>query len=296
MRLTDELKYNAEKYAKNYPGFMKLGVGIDFWARDLETSINLEDLKPLIYLFEGLFFIEEANYLIPFWGHVYEINTFEDEVKNNYLKYVASEGIKHQDDKMFYHNYWILFFSFFIVSGVVAGGFLAKNRAKIKREEKLSSSRTDKLPIKEIDSNQESISKKEAPRSFEQFSLIFVVNISNKNIIDRVKSEGITPGISDDLCRATKALWAGKKSDFIRTKLYKEWISTDRTVLSEVESNFDVCLISIEIDYLHPGFKEGEKLSSRLEAFRHLAENRPKATVSQRLPDSSFTQTEVYRR
>lgn len=309
LNLTEELKDKAWSSANNFGGLINIDIAINFWIREFGTSINKEDIDLRIKLFQRMFFLERKDFIAGINEQIIQhdyitINSF-------YLKDISSKlkGKKKTNDDIIYENYWLLVFSFFIVASLVAGIPPRQNQHPSRQQENVG---FQTYPTDKTSAQGSAIfDKTSLPKPAEQphpvsqvapftkkFSAVFVVNISHQNIIDKVKLSGlITPEISDDLCRATKALWAGELSNFEKTKLNKEWISSPQNAYSSTESTFDVYLIWVEFEgsHIHPGFNEKERLSSRLEAFQWLAKIKHRANVSQRLPDSSYTQTEVYR-
>ncbi|MBD2365386.1 hypothetical protein H6G36_30290 [Anabaena minutissima FACHB-250] len=311
--LTQELQNKALIYAidctRKYRAVITPKVAINFWIKEFRISIDEQDIDGIINLFERTFFIEKIKGLPVLQGDKIDFQNYQ-QVKDNYICLEKERKNTKNSDQVI-ENYWLLIFGFFIAAGLVAG-------TSLRQVQDFPSKQQDNLgfqtsPAYNTPAQTATISDKESSvkatteqthkssqiaRPSKKFSAVFVVNISHQNIIDRVRSSGlITPEISDDLCRATKALWAGESSDFYKTKLDKEWISSPQNASSNTESTFDVYLIWVEFEQseLHPGFQENQRLSSRLEAFQWLAEIKPKANVSQRLPDSSYTQTEVYR-
>lgn len=308
---TKELRKQARKAAEYYAKrneTIDFAIAIDFWIKNLELRIAQEDVEQAKILFEKTFFLGriKGNIIQP--DKIIQQNY--KEVMENFLDLEYLKQQKGQNsqvfDEVFLSNYWLLFFGFFIAASVGYGIYIRNRTFGSKQEETVGSEPanqsctqlntiSDKSPLSGVQIRQ---TAKPKAIQYQKFSVVFVVNVSHQNIIDNIKLSGfITPEISDGLCRATKALWAGKSSDFSRTQLNQRWISSQENTSPDIESTFDVHLIWVEFEEseLHPGFKENKKLSARLAAFQWLAKIRPRANVSQRLPDSSYTQTEVYR-
>ena len=304
--LSKQASQTADYYAKRNE-IIDFEIAIDFWIDTLGLceDIDKEDVEQAKTLFEKTFFLvrTKVNNIIPQYNIIQQNyrQVMEKFLDLEHLNLQQQKGQNSQEVSVFLSNYLLLCFGFFIIASVLVYGIYIRNKASGSKQPGTVNDEPANQSCKQPN-NLSGVTIPQTPKGkaiqYQNFSVVFVVNVSHQNIIDNIKRSGfITPEISDGLCRATKALWAGKSSDFSRTQLNQRWISSQENTSPDIESTFDVHLIWVEFkeSELHPGFKENKKLSARLAAFQWLAKIRPRANVSQRLPDISYTQTEVYR-
>jgi hypothetical protein len=120
--------------------------------------------------------------------------------------------------------------------------------------------------------------------------LVLVINSLKEDFIQSLKNQvRIEPNDCDRLYRDTQFLWLGDKGRL--PKKLKDY--DDFVVDLQQKSEYDVYLVSIELEQDHPGFRREANQMDRINAFRTLTDSRIKS-ISPRLKVEVYENTGVY--
>lgn len=141
--------------------------------------------------------------------------------------------------------------------------------------------------------SREDISNNDQYNRTQKSVLILVINSLKKDFVESLKTQRkIESQDCDQLYRATRYLWLGTESEFFNSPFK----SHDNFLVGEgqEESEYDVYLIKIKLDYPFDGFKPNVNQLERISAFRTLADSN--VEISDRLRVEVFRDTGVYNR
>ena len=122
------------------------------------------------------------------------------------------------------------------------------------------------------------------------WTLVLVINIGKTLLINALRKESIHKTDPDELYRSTQSLWFGEKNEFENSEL-ASWFDKSKKVAPENESEYDVVLVQLELNYDENGFHFGASELNRMDAFEELKKNENTAFVSVRLPNKSYKNT-----
>lgn len=129
----------------------------------------------------------------------------------------------------------------------------------------------------------------------EKFILTLVINAErDRDLINSLQnSTSLELEDSRKLYDATKYLWMDSENKFKRSAINQEFTNN---YLVDISSEYDVYFVKIELDKFDPRFEPEINQMDRRDAFRNLANQSPKVTVSQRLSSKAYENTEFYSR
>ena len=122
------------------------------------------------------------------------------------------------------------------------------------------------------------------------WTLVLVINAGKTLLINTLRKEGIHKMDPDELYRSTQSLWFGEKSEFETSDL-TSWFDESKKVAPENESEYDVVLVQLELNYDENGFHSDATELDRIDAFEELKKNENTASVSVRLPNKAYEKT-----
>lgn len=123
--------------------------------------------------------------------------------------------------------------------------------------------------------------------------LVLVVSALQADFLESLKAKGrIDYKDGESLYEITKYLWLGSESEFskIEANLSQYLVSKGQ------ESEYDICLVYLELKQADEGFTPTVNQLDRYDAFRKLADLSVNLTISDRLQMEAYGNIEVYNR
>ncbi|MFB8788354.1 MAG: hypothetical protein U7123_05765 [Potamolinea sp.] len=123
--------------------------------------------------------------------------------------------------------------------------------------------------------------------------LVLVVSSSQADFLQSLEAKGrIDTNDGETLYDMTKYLWLGSESEF-QSKIAN---ISQYSVSPGQESEYDICLVYIELNQADERFKSNVNQLDRYDAFRNLADLEVKFKISPRLQMEAYGNFEVYNR
>lgn len=199
----------------------------------------------------------------------------DSDFKKSINNYVGKKMKQNINDMKF-----LLLFGFLITA--VGYAFYLLNQQSTQKEDSLKQRQSSLVPLPHSSQAKESL------------VLVLVINAGREDILQTLKTNSrITTNQSDSLYRATQALWIGSKGDF--NSEFESWFYSKHAA-SDVESEYDVYFVQIELHQDDSGFKRDVSQLDRIDAFHRLPDNSGKVEVSDRLPSKAYENKLLYSR
>lgn len=123
--------------------------------------------------------------------------------------------------------------------------------------------------------------------------VVLVVSASQEDYLKSLESKGcINVNDGEALYEMTKYLWLGSKTEFSQIKPNINQYSVSKAE----ESEYDICLVYIELKQTDKGFEPNVNQLDRYDAFRNLADLASNFEVSPRFRMEAYENIDVYNR
>lgn len=270
----------ADQINRDYPGRQHdhLFEAINIWCKKLDLNENETDYIRKIYCKPEV--NELINYLDEEW------NNFPF-IRSKFYKLKVWEPIKGKNEN--------IKFIVLIAFAITAIGYFIYKLDKPKQqptnciEETIKSSNEESFTVQ----NSSDTTLPPPPSSIK--FLVLVVSHLQADFLESLKGKRrINLNEGETLYEITKYLWLGDESEFSQRKA-----TLNRYLVSEgAESEYDIYLVSIELNQADEGFKPKVNQLDRFDAFRNLAlaDLPVNLTISPRLQMEAYGNIGVYSR
>ncbi|MFM2061047.1 MAG: hypothetical protein RLZZ507_717 [Cyanobacteriota bacterium] len=244
----------------------KLGIDNDIKNYILNESVYIFEIKPLI------------NYLYQEWEKIDFINR---RSKLYYLVDNICQRINIRSENMKV--------TVVIAFGVVAIGYWVWKVNNEKQKQPQKQTRGLEIRPAKYDYNLPSPSVQRITKQF----LVLVISASQVDFLNSIlEKRSIDSNDGEQLYELTKYLWTGSESDYrtIQPNISRYQVSPGQ------ESEYDICLVYIQLKRIDPGFQPNVNQLDRYDAFRKLSDLTVDFNISPRLQMEAYGDFAVYNR
>lgn len=284
VKILKRLNEVAYQINREYPGRQHdhLFEAINIWCKKLDLNENETDYIQRIYCQPEV--NELTNYLDEEW------NNFPwPLIRSKFYKLKVWEPIKSNNENIKF-KVAIAFAITAICYCIYIIDKLDKEQQITRREGTIKSSNDPSFTVQ--NSSDKTLPPSPNPTITKQF-LVLVVSHAEAGFLESLQAkESIDFKDGESLYEITKYLWVGTEDKYSKIKAN----ISDYSVAKGAESEYDIYLVSIELNQADEGFNSNVNQLDRYDAFRKLADLSVNFTISPRLRIEAYENIGVYNR
>jgi len=283
VKILNILNEIADKIKRDYPGsgHDHFFIAIHIWCKKLDLNDDETNYIKKIYC------RDEVKELTDYLDEEWKFNLFSRRSKLYYLKVLNL--IKPNNE---YIKFIVL-----IAFAITAIGYFIYNKVnKPKKqqtnpsEETIKSSNDPSFTVQ--NPSDKTLPPSPNPTITKQF-LVLVVSHAEAGFLESLQAKkSIDFKDGESLYEITKYLWVGTEDKYSKIKAN----ISDYLVAKGAESEYDIYLVSIELNQADEGFNSNVNQLDRYDAFRKLADLSVNFTISPRLRIEAYENIGVYNR
>lgn len=284
VKILKRLNEVAYQINREYPGRQHdhLFEAINIWCKKLDLNENETDYIQRIYCQPEV--NELTNYLDEEW------NNFPwPLIRSKFYKLKVWEPIKSNNENIKF-KVAIAFAITAICYCIYIIDKLDKEQQITRREGTIKSSNDPSFTVQ--NPSDKTLPPSPNPTITKQF-LVLVVSHAEAGFLESLQAkESIDFKDGESLYEITKYLWVGTEDKYSKIKAN----ISDYSVAKGAESEYDIYLVSIELNQADEGFNSNVNQLDRYDAFRKLADLSVNFTISPRLRIEAYENIGVYNR
>lgn len=259
---------------------------IKIWCKKLDLNDDETNYIKKIYC-QYFQHNELTNYLQEQWEWN---NQLPKILRSNFYNLKVWEPIKGKNDENIKFKVVIAFIITAICYCIYKLDKLDKEQQITRREGTIKSSNDPSFKVQ--NPSDKTLPPSPNPTITKQF-LVLVVSHAEAGFLESLQAKGsIDFKDGESLYEITKYLWVGTEDKYSKIKAN----ISDYLVAEGAESEYDIYLVSIELNQADEGFNSNVNQLDRYDAFRKLADFAVDVTVSPRLQMEAYENIEVYNR